>query len=204
MTLEEYARLHPTPIETEYNGYRFRSRLEARWAVFFDAVSINYEYEPEGYNLPNGTRYLPDFYLPDFNIFVEVKASRDKDDGKARDFAIAASGFGEDAICGGILICYGQPYDNDMRFVSASESDDDGGGEYDTDWGPPGKVHFGYFGTYDRQVCILIEDHKGRSFFWCNYVYTFDERQSNIFITDNIYKAEIKARQARFEHGETP
>ena len=29
-------------IETEYNGYRFRSRLEARWAVFFDALGIEY------------------------------------------------------------------------------------------------------------------------------------------------------------------
>ena len=26
------------PIETHYNGYRFRSRLEARWAVFFEAM----------------------------------------------------------------------------------------------------------------------------------------------------------------------
>jgi hypothetical protein len=25
-------------IETSYKGYRFRSRLEARWAVFFDAL----------------------------------------------------------------------------------------------------------------------------------------------------------------------
>ena len=28
-------------IETYYKGYRFRSRLEARWAVFFDAAGIN-------------------------------------------------------------------------------------------------------------------------------------------------------------------
>ena len=27
-------------IETEYCGYRFRSRLEARWAVFLDALGI--------------------------------------------------------------------------------------------------------------------------------------------------------------------
>ena len=52
-------------IETEYNGYRFRSRLEARWAVFFDAAKIKYEYEPEGFELADGTRYLPDFYLPE-------------------------------------------------------------------------------------------------------------------------------------------
>ena len=27
-------------IQTEYNGYLFRSRLEARWAVFFDACGV--------------------------------------------------------------------------------------------------------------------------------------------------------------------
>jgi len=39
------------PIETLYNGYRFRSRLEARWAVFFDAIGLKYEYEVEGYKI---------------------------------------------------------------------------------------------------------------------------------------------------------
>jgi hypothetical protein len=63
------------PIETIYNGYRFRSRLEARWAVFFDAMNIQWEYEPEGFVLSNGEKYLPDFYLPTFNggMYVEVK-----------------------------------------------------------------------------------------------------------------------------------
>lgn len=50
------------PIETEYNGYRFRSRLEARWAVFFDTLEIPYEYEAQGYSI-DGTPYLPDFIL---------------------------------------------------------------------------------------------------------------------------------------------
>lgn len=62
-------------IETEYNGYRFRSRLEARWAVFFDAAGIKYEYEQEGYEC-DGEKYLPDFYLPDFDIHIEVKPDR--------------------------------------------------------------------------------------------------------------------------------
>jgi hypothetical protein len=35
-------------IQTHYNGYHFRSRLEARWAVFFDECGIRYQYEPEG------------------------------------------------------------------------------------------------------------------------------------------------------------
>jgi hypothetical protein len=75
-------------LETEYRGYRFRSRLEARWAVFFDACRIEWEYEPEGYELTNGTRYLPDFWLPKFHggIFVEVKPSGG-DFTKARAFA---------------------------------------------------------------------------------------------------------------------
>lgn len=61
-------------IETRYNGYRFRSRTEARWAVFFDAAGIRYEYEKEGYELPSG-RYLPDFWLPDVEggAWFEVK-----------------------------------------------------------------------------------------------------------------------------------
>lgn len=48
-------------IETNYKGYRFRSRLEARWAVFFDALNLQWEYEPEGFDLGNGRLYLPDF-----------------------------------------------------------------------------------------------------------------------------------------------
>ena len=48
-------------IETEYKGYRFRSRLEARWAVFFDACGVRWEYEPEGIILSDGSWYLPDF-----------------------------------------------------------------------------------------------------------------------------------------------
>jgi len=39
------------PIETVYKGYCFRSRLEARWAVFFDALGIKYYYEHEGFDL---------------------------------------------------------------------------------------------------------------------------------------------------------
>ena len=64
-----------TPIETNYNGRNFRSRTEARWAVFFDSAGIAYEYEKEGYELDCG-RYLPDFWLPEWNAFVEIKGDR--------------------------------------------------------------------------------------------------------------------------------
>jgi len=60
-------------IETKYKGYNFRSRLEARWAVFFDALGIKWEYEKEGYDLGELGWYLPDFWLPDFSFYVEIK-----------------------------------------------------------------------------------------------------------------------------------
>ena len=59
-------------IETEYDGHQFRSRLEARWAVFFNAVGLTYEYEIEGFEM-DGTRYLPDFYIPNLNRWFEIK-----------------------------------------------------------------------------------------------------------------------------------
>lgn len=63
------------PIETRYRGYRFRSRLEARWAVTFDALGYRWEYEPQGYQLPAGA-YLPDFLVED-ETFWEIKPARD-------------------------------------------------------------------------------------------------------------------------------
>ncbi len=81
------------PIETIYNGYRFRSRLEARWAVFFDALGVKYEYEPEGFNLGDGLYYLPDFKVKcwgtrgeindkPFDLWIEVKGNMTDEDAK--------------------------------------------------------------------------------------------------------------------------
>jgi hypothetical protein len=60
-------------IQTRYKGYRFRSRLEARWAVVLDNLEIKWQYEAEGYNLGEIGCYLPDFWLPDLNTFLEIK-----------------------------------------------------------------------------------------------------------------------------------
>lgn len=75
-------------IETRYAGHHFRSRLEARWAVFFNALGIKWEYEPQGYTVgPNKTPYLPDFYLPELKTAVEVKGDEDRLDlGLLADF----------------------------------------------------------------------------------------------------------------------
>jgi hypothetical protein len=65
-----------TPIETSYAGCRFRSRLEARWAVFFDAIGAGWEYEPQGFVI-SGRPYLPDFLLTDCGTWVEAKGNPD-------------------------------------------------------------------------------------------------------------------------------
>lgn len=60
-------------IPTTYANHKFKSRTEARWAVFFDEMEIRWEYEPEGVVLPGGGWYLPDFWLPDLKMWAEVK-----------------------------------------------------------------------------------------------------------------------------------
>lgn len=60
-------------ISTHYAGRKFRSRVEARWAVFFDAMGIRYEYEFDGFALPGAGAYLPDFMIPSWDLFIEIK-----------------------------------------------------------------------------------------------------------------------------------
>lgn len=63
-------------IETRYAGCHFRSRIEARWAVFFDHLGIGWEYEPQGFDLDSGP-YLPDFLLDiGDGVWWEVKGQR--------------------------------------------------------------------------------------------------------------------------------
>jgi len=64
-------------IETRYKGYRFRSRLEARWAVFFDAIQWHWDYEIEGYDLGDLGWYLPDFLITQYESkwWMEIKPS---------------------------------------------------------------------------------------------------------------------------------
>jgi len=61
-------------IPTTYRGIRYRSRLEARWATFFDELHIRYAYEPKAFT-HEGENYVPDFYLPATKTWVEVKPS---------------------------------------------------------------------------------------------------------------------------------
>ncbi len=48
--------------QTFYRGTYYRSRIEARWAVFFDVLGLKHEYEQEKFELSSG-RYIPDFLV---------------------------------------------------------------------------------------------------------------------------------------------
>jgi len=79
-------------MPTWHGGIQFRSRLEARHALFFDELHLKWEYETQGF-ASDGQPYLPDFavFAATGTIWIEIKPSWDADpDGieKFRRFAI--------------------------------------------------------------------------------------------------------------------
>lgn len=181
------------PIETVYNGYRFRSRLEARWAVFFDSIGINWLYEPEGIQLPDGSYYLPDFYLPDCKQFFEVKGVMDDPSlGKAK--ALIAAGHS-------VTIGY-----NDGEFIACNHWPDSEGSDFELCEDSEsvlaqcwcGKYWFmGIVGVWDCQNCGAREgDHH-----WSTIMESKICRGIRKSIGNEMWNP---ARRARFEHGETP
>ena len=105
----------PQTIPTKFDGYTFRSRLEARWAVFFRSMGIRYEYEIEGLTLADGNKYLPDFYLPDFSRYVEIKrldllGTAEGEKAERKIFSIDG------------IIAYGDPYDDKVFRLLPTEN----------------------------------------------------------------------------------
>ena len=170
-------------IETEYNGYKFRSRLEARWAVFFDALGVEYVYEPEGYEFEDGTKYLPDFkiyvrhrsYTDEWEpVYVEVKGVMSNADmHKIEKLSEHVP----------VLILGNLPKDNDEYLDMFFDKEIYGFHSYrymDDDEYPA------LFAIYEGEPWITGVNH--------------DEWD----LGESMDKALTKARQARFEHGEKP
>lgn len=213
------------PIETLYDGHRFRSRLEARWAVFFDALGIRYQYEMEGYKLSDQQCYLPDFFLPDDGYYVEVKGYSDhiiKDLDKVNQFVYEAKT--------AVIILSEIPFDPKSKglflfpimYFSARHcgmtewhyaffmKDKDDDGYIQDDFAIGLEKHFNY-----RPRCPREE--KEPNAFAYNAIQALkgadegvddDEDEylevKNFFDLSFVSEALLKARQARFEYGETP
>ena len=190
-------------IETFYDGYRFRSRLEARWAVFFHEAGIQYEYEPEGFNLPNCGYYLPDFYLPMFGAYVEVKplSISHEDEETAKEKLIELF-YGIDGIT---ILLKGDPVDMNIQLYANDANDSNGGEGWWTSKENCVRFMFIDYGSFG---CPCIYYYNIHDHILYNSDWSIRENVYNGYMTPNDFypmtKEALKARQARFEHGEYP
>lgn len=177
----------PKSIDTFYNGYKFRSRTEARWAIFFDELNIAYDYEPQGFELGD-VRYLPDFHLTNGLIFhqfeptqpdqvwVEIKPAGELSESER----VKIAGFVRQTD-GHILLISGQPDINaSLRFIDYHP---------ETNWLI---TDVRWIELQDGQIGLVP----------VNLLNNGDLlNQTN---TPRLRHALDKARQARFEFGQTP
>lgn len=166
-------------ITTFYKGYKFRSRLEARWAVFFDEINVPWEYELEGFELKDGTFYLPDFLLRDSggipDLWLEVRPFGVKRSTvKVHKFAdeLITETMASEKPLVGVIIVKGEPLDACSFLVAGAFGNFKTSGEYSGKNGIP---------SFPQ----LMDSKTGLGM-------------------ERIKKAALIARQARFEFGETP
>lgn len=175
------------PIETWYNGYKFRSRLEARWAVFFDAMGWRYQYEPEGFVLPSGAWYLPDFYLPDFDCWFEIKGQYPTLDERSVADQLSESF--------NYYILYGPCAEGEhgayWRDVDPSEN---------TLMDYDGPMTFAACRRCEHGVWMVLEDSGAFPLLACPTTCPCDKFPTT---SRQIQQAYISAKSARFEHGES-
>lgn len=66
----------PPPRFVFYKNRNFRSSWEANFAKWCDGSGIKWKYEPKAFELylnNKNTTYTPDFYLSEFDCYVEIK-----------------------------------------------------------------------------------------------------------------------------------
>jgi hypothetical protein len=182
-------------IETHFDGYHFRSRLEARWACFFNALGVRYEYEKDGFHLPSG-EYLPDFWLPELELWWEIKGelAKPKEVSLVRELA--------DATGHAAVLWLGLPADTNSHFGRA--------------WCASGKK------KCDHACCIVEWEEHGVGLALQSFsskdvqnrgmtkslphvrFLNDDFSHFSLYSTMRIQEAAAAAKAARFEHGETP
>lgn len=66
----------------KFEGGMFRSKYENAFAIYLDEIGIKYEFEKHGEGIENITgtllHYIPDFYLPEYGIYVEIVNAMNK------------------------------------------------------------------------------------------------------------------------------
>lgn len=189
-------------IETQYKGYRFRSRTEARWAVFFEALGVDWMYEPEGFVLEDATHYLPDFVIGS-STFVEIKGAQ-----PTEEEIETCKQFGENQR---ILLLWGPPgkYKDGKRgyglmyFEPAPYAEDGVFFGDDMIFGEcrgRGKCKHINLGCYYPDRNYLDSGLMGLTI-GSNRCHA---KRVDVWAEGRVNEAAKIARSARFEHGETP
>lgn len=190
-------------IETHYDGCRFRSRTEARWAVFLNHLGVRWEYEIDGFNLPSGC-YLPDFWLknvgrPDRDgVWFEVKGTPDRaDDDRWGDLVIGtkrplcvASELPKVDSDGALRYEAPDAHLVRLEYFEYPDGSPDVAGEEGLDFcvcPHCSRIGIEFSGGYPERFCV----HPGAA-------------DSDGSIHPRVVAAYVAARSARFEHGETP
>jgi|GEM_PF-949965 len=186
-----------TAIETHYNGRAFRSRIEARWAVVFDALGIRWHYEHEGYDLA-GLRYLPDFWLPDMHVFVEIKGDTpsENDLEKCKRLAVSVAP---------VLLCVGD-IDRCLPYYVNRHHEMEGQSGYQ-----PLFTRCSYCGVF----CLVYEGDLSYGYHHeavtpCRCQGRLSDNRWMSYTGDcarhaaEVQTARARGALARFEHGETP
>lgn len=191
------------PIETRYGGYHFRSRLEARWAVFFDQLkesqpwtkSLDWTFEAQGFELPSGW-YLPDFHFSNSELLIEVKprtAAVEMDGPAGREVAI-----GDELVAAGVawMCVYGDPLSVFEGWSFPDLELFDEGHFSPFSWGGWGDWYHPFM-----HVPNAPKDEEAARKVWSRLGW-FNGLLLSRF--DRVLEAAQYAREARFEHGATP
>lgn len=179
-------------IDTEYDGYLFRSRLEARWAIFLDAMNIPWFYEHEGYYTDHGP-YLPDFWLPTWRAFLEIKPGPPTEIERLKGASLA-NHFGHSFI-----VASSTPASHSLTVYCQDERDGSGG----VNWWEG--LRFAT-SNVDGGLCIDSRDNSGdRTFMLLDWdPCHFMQFPKFLHHGEKLDRAIHIAMTARFEHGKTP
>lgn len=96
-------------IATTLQGVAFRSRLEARWSLFLDAIGQPWRYEASSVRVHHHTRW-PDFWLPAVECWLEIKPAGTVPDAALAQGIADASGYP-------LIWCAGAPRLGDYRLT---------------------------------------------------------------------------------------
>jgi hypothetical protein len=167
--------------------------------VFFDALVIEYRYEPEGYDLDEAGWYLPDFHLPNLGVWIEIKPDISTRQGNTKTYRLFAREIGP------IIRFVGLPsvaWNGTLYCQDACES---GGGDYEIAAG------FAYCHICKRFV-ISLSDNDRRFLNGERQLLTPEWKPFGLCCSNDMHRhkhtaGELRdlrkhAKQARFEHGQ--